>query len=187
MGAQGMGHDTAKARPRHGRACLTMRCAVLLIWPSACAGVAWLAECVAIQRFYRCLGRHCVAIGAVIQAAIRCRMSQDTALCTCNTVLDKGLVSRYKNCIVIGGEGSSAATWHASVRVRAATRQGAPMTRLGGGHDTALYVPQHGAQRTLCAVHASCACSLGSGCAPGAPNLVLTQCTALSHYFGHCS
>ena len=28
---------------------------------------------------------------------------------------------------------------------------------------------------------------LGSGCALGAPNLVLTQCTVLSHCLGHCS
>ena len=29
--------------------------------------------------------------------------------------------------------------------------------------------------------------SLGSGCAPCAPNPVLTQCTVLSHCLGHCS
>ena len=27
----------------------------------------------------------------------------------------------------------------------------------------------------------------GPGCAPGAPNPVLTQCTVLSHCLGHCS
>ena len=27
----------------------------------------------------------------------------------------------------------------------------------------------------------------GSGCAPGAPNSILTQCTVLSHCLGHCS
>ena len=81
MGAQGMGHDTTRTRPQHGRACATIRHAVRTIQPSARAGVAWLAEYVAIQRLYRDLGRHCVAIGA----AIRRRMSHDTVLCACNT------------------------------------------------------------------------------------------------------
>ena len=80
-GRQGMGHDTTRARPQHGRACATIRHSVRAIQPSARAGVAWLAECVAIQRLYRDLGRHCVAIGA----AIRRRMNHDTVLCACNT------------------------------------------------------------------------------------------------------
>ena len=38
MGAQGMGHDMARARPRHGLACTTIWRAVRAIRPSACAG-----------------------------------------------------------------------------------------------------------------------------------------------------
>ena len=41
--------------------------------------------------------------------------------------------------------------------------------------------PRYGAMR------AACAHKLGSRCAPGAPNPVLTQCTVPSHYLGHCS
>ena len=59
-----------------------------------------------------------------------------------------------------------------------------PATRLLVLHDTAQRAPRHGAVRAALAL---CACSLGSGCAPGAPNPVLTQCTVLSHCWGHCS
>ena len=98
-------------------------------------------------------------------------------------------------CIVTGGEGREAATRCASGCVRAVTRQGTLATRLRGRprhsrgrpttrrrvcHDTA---PSARYARRLGAVGAQ----LGSGCAPCAPNLVLTQDTILSHCLGHCS
>ena len=114
IGAQRMGHDTARGRPRHGRGCATIRSAVRTIRPSARVRVAWLTECVAIQGLYHGLGWHCVAIRALIQAEIRRKMRQDTVLCAGNTASGRGLVLRYKNCIVTEGEGSSAATQRAS-------------------------------------------------------------------------
>ena len=60
-------------------------------------------------------------------------------------------------------------------------------------HDTAQLAPRHGAVH---AAWAQWAHNFGSGCAPGVPNPVLTQCTVLSHCLGtlfmntvheHCS
>ena len=55
--------------------------------------------------------------------------------------------------------------------------QARPLYGQGGGHDTAQRTPRHSAQRTLCTLPECSARDLcaqaGSGCAPGAPNLVL--------------
>ena len=40
--------------------------------------------------------------------------------------------------------------------------------------------------RCLGAVRADCACILGSGCAPGVPNLVLDSVHCFSHCLDHC-
>ena len=55
------------------------------------------------------------------------------------------------------------------------------MIRRSTRHDKA---PNARYARCLGAVRAACARRLGSGCAPGTPNPVLTQCTVLSHCFG---
>ena len=62
----------------------------------------------------------------------------------------------------------------------------------GQAYDTAdhrlRHDPRHGRDTAVLGiVRAACAGSLGLGCAPGAPNPVLTQCTVLSHCLGHCS
>ena len=54
----GLGHDMTEHEPRYGAQCTR--------YGQAHRRVAWLAECVAIQRLYRGLGRHCVSIGAAI-------------------------------------------------------------------------------------------------------------------------
>ena len=71
------------------------------------------------------------------------------------------------------GARHSVATLRACTRVRATTR---PSAR----HDTA---PNARPGRSAHSVGAQ----LGSGCAPCAPNPVLTQCTVLSHCLGHYS
>ena len=48
-------------------------------------------------------------------------------------------------------------------------------TLLGQARATTLFIT-----RAVCA-------QAGPGCAPGAPDSVLTQCTILSHCSGHCS
>ena len=77
---------------------------------------------------------------------------------------------------------------------RPATRRARLVIRPRGGlrhsasarHDTARDNRPESSAPGLCAVLATCAHRLRSGCAPGAPNLVLTQCTVLSHRLGHC-
>ena len=64
---------------------------------------------------------------------------------------------------------------------RTATRPVRAATRSGVRCDTASGAPLYGRPS------AQWARSLGSGCAPCAPNPVLTQCTVLSYCFGHCS
>ena len=121
-------------------------------------------------------------------AAACCNTVCDTAGRACNTarsVRAAQIESRYKILYRDQGQrqrGCDTALQRAyegrhgaTTRVRTATRQNMPATRPGGGHDTALYAPRNGTQP-------------GSvGCAPYAPNSVLTQCTALSHCLGHCS
>ena len=51
MGAQGIGHNMARARPRHGRAWATIRCTVRAIRPAAHVRAAWLGVSVVIQSF----------------------------------------------------------------------------------------------------------------------------------------
>ena len=72
-----------------------------------------------------------------------------------------------------------------SARVRPTIRLRGPATLLG--HDTAPL--RH--DTAECALPGFSACGLcaqaGPGCAPGAPNPVLTQCIVLSHCLGHCS
>ena len=67
---------------------------------------------------------------------------------------------------------------------RPTTRPARPTTRSATSHDTTGHRPttlsRHGRLGRT-------ARRLGSGCAPGASNLVLTQCTVLSHCLGHCS
>ena len=61
-------------------------------------------------------------------------------------------------------------------------------TRPGDGHDTApVRATTRPSARRACAAWAQWARNLGSGCAPGAPNPVLTQCTVFSHCLGYCS
>ena len=62
-------------------------------------------------------------------------------------------------------------------------REGA-MTRSRVHHDTAQRAPRHGAVH---APWAQWAHSLGSGCAPGAPNPVLDSVHCFSHCLDHCS
>ena len=69
-----------------------------------------------------------------------------------------------------------AATMRYNASLRATIRPPRPTTRPATSHDT---VP---CARFLGAVRAACACSLGSGCAPSAPNPVLD----LVHCFSHC-
>ena len=73
IGAQGIGHDTARARPRHGQACATIRRAVRAIRPAA----RDLAGGVCRDT------KFCIVTGA-----------RDWPL---------GVVSRYSLCIVTGG------------------------------------------------------------------------------------
>ena len=63
-----------------------------------------------------------------------------------------------------------------------------PATRPVLGHDTApLRATIRRSERCLGAVREACACSLGSGCAPGAPNPVLDSVHCFSHCLDHCS
>ena len=63
-----------------------------------------------------------------------------------------------------------------------------PVTRPVLGHYTApLHTMIRHSVRCLGVVRAACARRLGSGCALGAPNPVLTQCTVLSHCLDHYS
>ena len=55
--------------------------------------------------------------------------------------------------------------------------RGKATIRPGGGRDKEPGAPRHGRPSA----------QPESGCAPGAPNSVLTQCTVLSHCLGHCS
>ena len=92
-------------------------------------------------------------------------------------------------CIVTGGEGREAATQHASVLVRAAIRQGTLATRPRG---RPRYDQGEACDTVPCALpgrcaQAACTQPRSVGCAPSAPNPVLTQDTVLSYCFGHCS
>ena len=61
---------------------------------------------------------------------------------------------------------------------------------LAQRHDTtgtAIWRATRPSARCDTALYKQCARSLGSGCAPCAFDLVLTQCTALSHCFGSLS
>ena len=94
-----------------------------------------------------------------------------------------------------------AATRSTSARVHAATCRGLLRHDREGAtkqsrvrHDTAQRAPRHGAERAAwvqCALPGRSARGLGtqagSGCAPGAPNLVFTQCTVFSHCLNNCS
>ena len=76
-------------------------------------------------------------------------------------------------------------TVHSTARDKDCDTTGARCDTVGcalrHGQDTASGAPLYGRPS------AQWARSLGSGCAPCAPNPVLTQCTVLSYCFGHCS
>ena len=79
---------------------------------------------------------------------------------------------------------------YATIRCHYATilRHCGPRYCATAGHDTApLRATIRRSARCLGVVRVASAHRLGSGCAPGAPNPVLTQCTVLSHCLGHCS
>ena len=144
----GFGHYTVEHAPRYGSQCAP--------YDPARARVALLVEYVAIQRLYPDLGQHCVAIGALIQAAIRSRMRHDTALCVRNMVRH-GV--RQETRVAIQK------LYRDRGRRQQRTRQGTPATLSGGGQDTALFAPRHSAQR-------GCAGCLGAVRAPMHPGWV---------------
>ena len=74
MGAQGIGHDTARARPQYGRACTTIRRVVRAIRPAARARALAGGEC--------CDKKFCIKTGA--------------------QAWPLGVVSRYSLCIMTG-------------------------------------------------------------------------------------
>ena len=85
-------------------------------------------------------------------------------------------------------QGSKAAKWRARAHVRVATRprlgRAWLATRPPVRHDTAL---SSRCARGLGAMRAQCAPSLGHVCVHCALDLVLTQCTILSHCLDRCS
>ena len=102
---------------------------------------------------------------------------------------------RYKFCIVTrrGLRHDFVSRHSPTTRCPCATtrpRYGWAHARYGreGGHDTATVCHDTtGPASSVRAAWTLCARSLGSGCAPCAPNPVLTQDTVLSHCWGHCS
>ena len=94
----------------------------------------------------------------------------------------QGPVFLYKVCIVIGGDDREAVT-RLSVVIQCATRPARLATQPATSHDTVEHRPTTRPRRPT---WVQCA-QAGSGCAPGAPNPVLTQCIILNHCLGHCS
>ena len=163
---------TRHSRPQHGHCSAT-------ILPG---GLRYDAECAwlgAGSRFNNCImaerGRPCVTMqcsqglryGA--QNPATRRRGAATRATACNTARAHGFGARC-------------------VAIQAATRPTRPATQPATSHDTAGHRPttrpQHGrpgrSARGLCA-------QAWPGCAPGARNPVLTQCTVLSHCLGQWS
>ena len=122
-------------------------------------------------------GGICVTIGAATQAAIWRRMRHDTTLCACDTTRGargRGLESRYKNCIVIGLEGSSSTTRRARARSYTTTIRSGVRCDMAGctlRHGRACVATRRSA-RVMCAQ---------AGLRVGA------LCTRLSFDSVHCS
>ena len=104
----------------------------------------------------------------------------------------RGFTSRCKFCIA----GREATTRQAqALRHNACARgdmAGHAWDTAGGRPRYDRGVPPYGAQRTLCerperSAHTMCTQPGSVGCAPYAPNSVLTQDTVLSHCLNHCS
>ena len=115
-----------------------------------------IGACVAIQSLYRDRGQR--------------QRGYDTAVCR-DTMRDTA-GEAYDTARDAHETGARPATRPA----RSATRLTRPTTRQATSHDTAGHRP------TTRSAWAQCA-QAGSGCAPGAPNPILTQCTVLSHCF----
>ena len=113
----------------------------------------------------------------------------------CWVVSRDRLATRRRSCDTTrsdtrGGEAIQCATRPTRLATRpgsATTRQGTPATQPGDGYDTELVRPRHSPVRGVPPAWAQCAqwtCSLGSRCAPGAPNPVLDSMHCFSHYLG---
>ena len=134
-----------------------------------------------------CLGATvCVSLwrsGAAIQpcdtAAACCYTACDTvrrALNTERNARGMGLGVTIQFCITTGGRRYG--------RRQPVTRRPGATIRRSTRHDTTSSArPGHSTR----AAWAQCACSLGLGCAPCAPNPVSTQDTVLSHCLNQCS
>ena len=195
-----LGHDTGnhaqgrawlgRTRPRHGRACLLYGQQTTTIWPArgACSSVRahGLAPKSRYNGLYHGLGRpFCHNRGsdtgcdttpsALLHGAGALRHTWQCA----RHGARQGLGSRYNFCIVIGRGDDMAACARVCVATRPQHGRAWPATRLFTRHDT---TPSARCACGLGAVHTQA----GSGCAHCTPDTVLTQCTVLSHYLGHC-
>ena len=160
----------ARAQPRHDRACTTIRrdTAQRSLMGGLASGVCRDTILYIVTGGAGLASRHSVP-GAAIRHSAPCdTQGRNRGACTTRALCrDTIFVSQAGGCD--------------TASVCAATRQGALTTRPGRG-------PRHDPARTMTR---RCAHNLGavgekpgSGCAPGAPNPVLTQCTVLSHCLG---
>ena len=142
--------------------------------------VSWLRGATIVSRY------------RAARAAIRRRMHHDTALvrATRPSMCAQSVVSRYNFCIVTRGSETGCETARQLALARGDTTGHACDTterkdtiRSAEACDTA---PSALCTRIRRCARAMCT-QLGSGCAPCAPNPVLTQCIVLSHCLRHCS
>ena len=118
----------------------------------------------------------CVSLwhnGAAIQSSDMACVTAERVRNTARNACGMGLGITIQFCIGGGGGGGGDDTTGGNLSIRRSTR-----------HDTtSSALPGHSAH----AAWAQCEHSLGLGCAPCAPNPVLTQDTVLSYCFNHCS